>query len=92
MLQLVFLPKVLVLSENYVPSDVIAALQQHLADEKIPLAVRDNVEQHLRDIVDLANDLAQLGVAQNEIDHHISGIVQRYESILALKTDHIQQI
>ena len=51
----------------------------------MPPAVRENVEQHFQHLISLAHNLKQLGVAQDEINHHMAEIYGKYE--LALETN-----
>ncbi len=80
------------MTEHLVASEILDALQRHLADDSLPLSVRENVEEHRRDIVNLAETLTQLGVPRKDIDHHVTEIFQRYENILALKVERIREI
>ncbi len=73
-------------------SEAFKAIQRRLDDPSLPPAVRENVEQHFQHLISLAHNLKQLGVDQQEINHHVSEIYGKYELALDMNLSRIKEI
>ena len=73
-------------------SDTFKAIQSRLDDPALPPAVRENVEQHFQHLISLAHNLKQLGVEQDEINHHMAEIYGKYERALEANLSRIKDI
>ncbi len=73
-------------------TDTFRAIQSRLDDPNLPPAVRENVEQHFQHLISLAHNLKQLGVDQEEINHHMAEIYGKYERALETNLSRIKDI
>ncbi len=73
-------------------TDTFRAIQSRLDDPNLPPAVRENLDQHFQHLISLAHNLKQLGVDQEEIDHHMAEIYGKYERALETNIAKIKDI
>lgn len=72
--------------------DAFKAIQRRLDDPALPPTVRENMEQHFQNLASLAHNLKELGVDQEEINHHVSEIYGKYEQALEISLSRIRAI